>query len=207
MSKMKRKGSRLLSLPDPGNLNFTTFGTRYSMLTSPIHNPVLPPIKPLSKTSSVSSLMVSYQYLLCSQSESLFSNSSSSERKYWGFSVLLKALPLVPAAQLPLLFTPNVMRSWTNNLASSDRYLHQIAISLAKQIQDSVKANPSVGFTLLSALVGKGRTDFDKATKTKTVEGILHSLSVDGVKEYIAFLQNIVLGTEEKNGYVENMIP
>lgn len=132
--------------------------------------------------------------------ESLFSNSSSSERKYWGFSVLAKALALVPGDQLPLLFTPNVMRSWTNNLASSDRYLHQIAVSLAKQIQDAVKANPSVGFTLLATLVGRGRTDFDKATKTKTVEGILNSLSVEGVGEYISFLQRIVLGSEEKNG-------
>lgn len=94
------------------------------------------------------------------------------------------------------------MRTWTNNLASSDRYLHQMSVNLAKQIQDAVKANPSVGITLLSTLTGKGSVDFDRATKSKTVEGILGSLNQDGVREYIQYLQGIIIGSEDKNGSV-----
>lgn len=92
------------------------------------------------------------------------------------------------------------MRTWTNNLASSDRYLHQMSVNLAKQIQEAVKANPSVGFTLLSTLQGKGSVDFDRVTKSKTVEGILGSLNQEGVRDYIQYLQNMIVGGEDKNG-------
>ena len=138
--------------------------------------------------------------------ESLFANSSSSERKYWGFSVLSRALSLVPGGQLPFLFTPNVMRCWINNLASSDRYLYKAAQNLAKQVQETVKANPTVGFTLLSVLIGKGgRPDFDKVTKTKTVETIMSNLTEDGADEYVKYLESIILGGGEKNSDQANL--
>jgi DNA polymerase phi len=135
--------------------------------------------------------------------ESLFANSSSSERKYWGFSIILMSLPVLPADLLPQIFTPNFMRSWINNLSSQDRYLHKAAMQIAKALQETVKSNPTVGFTLLSQLVGKhGRPDFDKVTKTKLVEAIMSSMSSEGVKEYVTYLQGVVLGADEKNGYV-----
>ena len=61
------------------------------------------------------------------RAESLFSAAASNERKYWGFQIFQKALPRVPAADLPMLFTKNFMRSWINHLSNSDRYLHKIA--------------------------------------------------------------------------------
>jgi DNA polymerase phi len=106
----------------------------------------------------------------------------------------------MPPAQLPLLFTPNVMRIWTSELASAERYLHKAALNLAKDVQNTVKTNPTVGFALLSALV-KGKGDFDKVTKTKTVETIMGSLNEEGVRDYIEYLKNIILG-EEQNGWV-----
>ena len=88
-----------------------------------------------------------------------------------------------------------------NNLSSSDRYLHKAALQIAHALQDIVKANPTVGFTLLSQLVGRhGRPDFDKITKTKVVEGIMGSLTVEGVMQYVEYLQGIILGQEDKNG-------
>ena len=112
--------------------------------------------------------------------------------------MLSRALPIMPPAQLPLLFTPNVMRIWTSELASAERYLHKAALNLAKDVQNAVKTNPTVGFALLSALV-KGKGDFDKVTKTKTVETIMGSLNEEGVRDYIEYLKNIILG-EEQNG-------
>jgi DNA polymerase phi len=88
-----------------------------------------------------------------------------------------------------------------NNLSSPDRYLHKAALGIAKSVQDVVKQNPKVGFTLLSTLVGKnGRQDFDKVTKTKTVESIMGSLNGKGVGEYATYLQGLVLATDEQNG-------
>lgn len=132
--------------------------------------------------------------------ETLFANQSSPERKYWGFQVFERALPLLPASSLPLVFTPNFMRTWMNNLSSSDRHLHKAAVSAARLVQDHVKESPSAGFTLLSQLVGKhGGMDFDRITKTKTVDGIMANLSAEGVAEYVTFLEKILLGEESKD--------
>lgn len=128
--------------------------------------------------------------------EALFANTSSAERKYWGFQVFERALPLLPEEQVPLVFTPNFMRSWMNNLSSADRHLHKAAVQAARSVQEHVKAHPAAGFTLLSQLVGKhGRPDFDKVTKTKTVESIMASLTLDGVDKYVAYLESVLHGT------------
>jgi DNA polymerase phi len=63
--------------------------------------------------------------------ESLFSSTSSPERKYWGFQLFQKALPKIRNPQdLPFLFTKNFMRTWINHLSKSDRYLHKAALSV-----------------------------------------------------------------------------
>ncbi|OXH24380.1 DNA polymerase phi subunit [Cryptococcus neoformans] len=127
--------------------------------------------------------------------ESLLSNTSSPQRRYWGFQVFERALPLLPSSQMPLIFTPNFMRCWMNNLSSPDRYLHKAAQQIAKKVQGIIKENPKVGFTLLSQLVGKhGRPDFDKVTKTKTVESIMGKLNEEGVKDFVDFLKETILG-------------
>ncbi|KAK6907306.1 hypothetical protein I203_101296 [Kwoniella mangroviensis CBS 8507] len=130
--------------------------------------------------------------------ESLFSNTASPQRRYWGFQVFERSLPLLPSESMPLIFTPNFMRCWINNLSSSDRYLHKAAQQIAKKVQEVTKANSQVGFTLLSQLVGKhGKQDFDKVTKTKTVETIMGSLNCRGVRDYVKYLEEIVVSGGE----------
>ncbi|WVW80105.1 hypothetical protein I302_102078 [Kwoniella bestiolae CBS 10118] len=130
--------------------------------------------------------------------ESLFSNTASPQRRYWGFQVFERALPLLSSDSMPLIFTPNFMRCWINNLSSSDRYLHKAAQQIAKKVQEVTKENSQVGFTLLSQLVGKyGKQDFDKVTKTKTVETIMSSLNVQGVRDYVKYLEEIVVSGGE----------
>lgn len=60
-------------------------------------------------------------------SGSLFSTSSSSERKYWGFQLFEKAVSRLPPTDLPIVFTRNFMSTWMYHLAKEDRYLHKIA--------------------------------------------------------------------------------
>ena len=65
-------------------------------------------------------------------------------------------------------------------------------------MQTITATNPTVGFTLVSQLLGKnGNQNFDKITKTKTVSSVLSSLSVEGVREYVAYLKGVVYVSNE----------
>ncbi|KAG8748741.1 hypothetical protein FRC10_000132 [Ceratobasidium sp. 414] len=121
--------------------------------------------------------------------ESLFAPTSSSERKSWGFQVFERALAILPPTEYQYLFTPNFMRSWINHLASPDRLLHKAAKKAASEIVNAVERNPSVGFSLVTHLQGThGNQQFDRITRTKTVETILASTDIEGVKKYTASL-------------------
>ncbi|KAF8894690.1 hypothetical protein BD779DRAFT_1609359 [Infundibulicybe gibba] len=108
--------------------------------------------------------------------ESLFSSTSSPERKYWGF-------------QLANALYKNFMRSWINHLSHQDRYLHKIAMQTATELQAFIQQHPQLGFSLILQLTGvNGSQQFDKLTKTKTVETILTSMDETGIKSYIDYL-------------------
>ncbi|KAF8447475.1 DNA polymerase phi-domain-containing protein [Boletus edulis BED1] len=120
---------------------------------------------------------------------SLFSPSSSPERKYWGFQVFKKALARVRATDIPMLFTKNLMRNWINHLSNKDRYLHRISLDVAKHIQTLVQASSSLGFPLILQLTGvNGSGQFDKLTRTKTVESILTVMDSAGIKNHVLSL-------------------
>ncbi|PSS32180.1 hypothetical protein PHLCEN_2v2053 [Hermanssonia centrifuga] len=144
----------------------------------------------LSEDDSESSTRGSFpEFFRILVDESLFSSTSSPERKYWGFQVFQKALPRVREADVPMLFTKNFMRSWINHLSNSDRYLHKIAKQVANDIQTVVKNNPRLGFTLILQLTGvHGSHQFDKLTKTKTVETLLTTMDNEGIQSYIEYL-------------------
>ncbi|ESK96903.1 dna-directed dna polymerase [Moniliophthora roreri MCA 2997] len=121
--------------------------------------------------------------------ESLFSSSSSAERKFWGFKVFQSALVRVHEDLMPMLFTKNFMRTWINHLAKKDRYLHKIATQTAAEVQKLVKENPRLGFSLILQLTGiHGNQQFDKLTRTKTVESILATMDTSAIKQYIDHL-------------------
>ncbi|EJU05480.1 hypothetical protein DACRYDRAFT_98198 [Dacryopinax primogenitus] len=121
--------------------------------------------------------------------DSLFASTASDIRKAWGFQVVAKVLPRAPAAQLPLIFTPNFMRTWINHLSKQDRYLHKAATTLVEDIRKVAQENPSVAYTLIAQLTGKhGNKRFDAITKTKTVQSLVEAMDPNGVEEYTTFL-------------------
>lgn len=145
--------------------------------------------------------------ILCT--ESLFSGSASNERKYWGFVIFQRVLPRVKATDLPMLFTKNFMRTWINHLSHFDRYLHSFAkqiaspdasypllsvyadcqASQAKEIISAVQKDPTLGFAFILQLTGvHGSQQFDKLTRTTTVESILTRMSAEGIENYISHL-------------------
>ncbi|QRW27168.1 DNA polymerase phi subunit [Rhizoctonia solani] len=129
-------------------------------------------------------------YRICVD-ESLFATASSSERKSWGFQVFERALTIMPSEEYQYLFTPNFMRTWINHLSAPDRHLHKAAKKAASDIVKAVERNPSIGFSLVTHLQGAhGNQQFDRITRTKTVETILASTDIDGVKKYTTSLVN-----------------
>ncbi|KAH7340489.1 DNA polymerase phi-domain-containing protein [Rhizoctonia solani] len=121
--------------------------------------------------------------------ESLFAATSSPERKSWGFQVFERALAVLPSEEYQYLFTPNFMRTWINHLSSPDRHLHKSAKKAASEIVKAVERNPSIGFSLVTHLQGAhGNQQFDRITRTKTVETILASTDIEGVKKYTSSL-------------------
>ena len=52
-----------------------------------------------------------------------------------------------------------------------------------------VQRDPTIGFSFIIQLTGiHGNQQFDKLTKTKTVESILASMDVNGIQKYIEHL-------------------
>ncbi|CAO1616346.1 unnamed protein product [Sympodiomycopsis kandeliae] len=136
-------------------------------------------------------------YMTCVD-ESLFANTASAERKSWGFQVFSKALPIVRSDDKPLLFTPNFMRTWINQLASRDRFLHKAATNAAAVVQATVAQDPRTGFALTSQLMGKhGSHKFDRLTNTKTVENILSTMDYSGVLEYARYIVQVIANSVE----------
>lgn len=60
---------------------------------------------------------------------------------------------------------------------------------MAEEIQSFVQKNPQFGFALILQLTGvHGSQQFDKLTRTKTVETILTSMDATGIQSYLGFL-------------------
>lgn len=73
----------------------------------------------------------------------------------------------------------------------------------ATAIQSLVEKNPRLGFALILQLTGvHGSQEFDKLTKTKTVETILKSMDANGISSYVDYLLSQVDSSAATDRYV-----
>ncbi|KAF9969908.1 DNA-directed DNA polymerase [Actinomortierella ambigua] len=126
---------------------------------------------------------------------SLFDQSSSHERRYWGFQVFERALPLLKDDQLPLVFTTNFMRCFVNNLSSEDRFLNKAAKHTMAAMHAVAEKNEAVRLTLVIQLLDK-TPNFDQLSRSKTVETLLGGLDVTHIQQYLQYLRNSFLNHE-----------
>jgi DNA polymerase phi len=111
-----------------------------------------------------------------SQLENLFSATASRERKFWGFLLFQKVIqdPVPFVKLLPSIFSHNLVRCLINHVQEKDRFLHGAANKSLKILIQTVETNPKLLSTVLPRLLGGyGTYNFDKVTKTKTVERLL----------------------------------
>ncbi|KAJ3410565.1 hypothetical protein HDV05_003633 [Chytridiales sp. JEL 0842] len=116
---------------------------------------------------------------------------SSHDRKYVGFLVFQKILPLLEPEQMVHVFSSNFMRCLINNLSTPDNFLHKAAKSAAKDIAAVATTNKDVSLQIVLQLIGQHCSHrFDKITRTKTVETVLSSLNAAQVLDYVSYLSN-----------------
>lgn len=136
------------------------------------------------------------------RAESLFAISSSEERKYWGFLLFQRMIPNAPVKLLSDLFTKNLMRCLTNQLAFSDRYLHRAAERSIKAILARARSNPNTRAPILKALLDtiNGDINFDKITKTKTVETLTSLVDDPTFEQVVEIYEDLILrpGVEDE---------
>ena len=128
-------------------------------------------------------------------SESLFADSSSEERKYWGFVIFQRALRETPSSSFFIIFSKHFMRCLRNQLASPKRYLHLIANKSLKAILQRIKIDVSSAVQVLESLISppKGEIDFDKISKTKTIEKIIVLVKDMYLKNLVQVFHRLVL--------------
>ncbi|RMJ21808.1 hypothetical protein PHISP_07321 [Aspergillus sp. HF37] len=123
----------------------------------------------------------------------LFASASSEERKYWGFLLFVKVLNESPLQHASQVFTKNLVRSFMNQLAVEDRYLHRMAVKASKSIQSRVATEPEFAAASINGLMGSaGSVNFDQATKTKTVEKIVTEANLDALKQIVPLFEKLI---------------
>lgn len=127
--------------------------------------------------------------------DSLFSNSSSTERKSWGLNLWRRIMENAPRRLLRHTFTPTALRCFVNSLKAPERLLQRCASRLAQTFPRrlSIESNDDekqdgdgfIGVCIGSLLESVSYGDFDLITKTKTMQNILETRN-DQVTSVIA---------------------
>lgn len=123
--------------------------------------------------------------------ENLFAATASNERKYWGFLLFQKVLEHAEVYDevLPSIFSQNLFRCIINQLQSEDRFLHRVADKSLKVLLAAVEGNPKLLTTVLPHLIGgNGTYNFDRVTKTKSIERLLKLVDDDNAEDIIEIL-------------------
>lgn len=132
----------------------------------------------------------------------LFAASSSQERKYSGFLLFQRMIAILPVQLLPNIFTQNLMRCLTNQLASSERYLHRIAERSIKAMLARARLNPNTRAPFLSVLLDpvNGDINFDKVTKTKALETLTSLANDSPFEQMVEIYEELILrpGVEDE---------
>lgn len=132
--------------------------------------------------------------------DNLFSTTSSHERKSWGFKLFSNMVTQVPVWAVPALFSPNLMRTVVNQSKKDDRFLHTAALAALRSVQSRTEQDSSSALPVVIALTTKhGSIDFDRATKTKTLEQTLLSADDKALKKIVRHFKCVILRPDSED--------
>lgn len=173
----------------------------YSLFNT-IHEPALKKSKKNNKSKSKISQKDYIEFPEFWQSivdESFFNDKSSSERKYIGFNILIKVLPLIPKKEIDFLFTKNLMRCTINQSNDAKRHLHKISQKLLITLLNVCAENPNKVVPIINNLLFSefGSMNFDKLTKTKTINKLLSIEGSNLLELFKCFTDKLVDGNHK----------
>ncbi|KAI4694578.1 hypothetical protein J4E81_006176 [Alternaria sp. BMP 2799] len=139
------------------------------------------------------------QFWIDTVDSSLFSSSASHERKAWGFKLLSSMITRVPEWAVSALFSPNLMRTLINQSKKEDRFLHSAALAALSSVQLRVEQEDGTALPIFVALTSKhGSVEFDRITRTKTLEQILASADDKSLMKIIRYHKSLILRPESE---------
>ncbi|KAL6710541.1 ubiquitin C-terminal hydrolase Ubp14 [Coniothyrium glycines] len=137
------------------------------------------------------------QFWIDTVDNNLFSSSSSHERKAWGFKLISSMVSHVPEWSISALLSPNLLRTLINQSKKDDRFLHSAALAALAALQTRVQQEPTTALPIIVALTGKhGSAEFDRITKTKTLEQILLVADNESLRRIVRHFNTIILRPE-----------
>ncbi|XP_028411187.1 rDNA transcriptional regulator pol5-like [Dendronephthya gigantea] len=131
--------------------------------------------------------------------ENLFQ--SSHERKFMGFKVLEKVLPILSSEQVAIVFSPQLMHCLFNSLGHDTNYLYPAIKQMIEGLANMIIVNGKQELIpqILKQLLGRNSNIcFDAVTKTKTVENLLSKLQLQDLPSFVSWLKEIfIAGTSD----------
>ena len=106
-----------------------------------------------------------------------------------------------PSDLLGSVFSPNVMRCIINQRGDASRYLHEAARAPLLQASARGKAEQDSIPPMLSAFLSdRGSVDFDKLTKTKTVEDLVKRAKNESADKCLQIIRKLIIspGTDDQ---------
>ena len=89
------------------------------------------------------------------------------------------------------------MRTIINQSKKDDRFLHTAALAALRSVQSRVEQDSSSALAVAVALTSKhGSVEFDKFTKTKTLEQVLLAADDSALKKIVRHLKSVILRPE-----------
>ena len=102
-----------------------------------------------------------------------------------------------PESAVSALFSPNLMRTLINQTKKEDRFLHSAALAALSSVQLRVERDNGTALPVFVALTTKyGSIEFDRITKTKTLEQILLSADDKSLMKIVRHLKSLLLRPE-----------
>lgn len=119
--------------------------------------------------------------------QGLFSINASHERKFWGFQLFNYLIEQLQPHQVHIVFTPNFMRTLSNQIAQFDRYLNKAAKNTTAAMVSAAKTDGSKAIIILTHL-WTSNLFFDRVSKDKTCESLMVAVEPHHLDELVELL-------------------